>query len=121
APHGEVSDRVTKSLGDAGFEVAKARYGLSRNDARMFATLDLATPVASGVSLSVGVRNSLDKSLPLGFVAGSRVFVCDNLAFRSELLVRRNHTRNGALRFQEAICQAVQSLQQFKEVEGERI
>jgi len=120
-PHGTVIDTVEQSLTAAGFQVQKARFGLSRNDARMFGTLDLETPLVSGVNLAVGVRNSLDKSFPLGFCAGNRVFCCDNLAFRSELLVKRKHTRNGQERFQEAICQAVQQLGQFRQAEAERI
>jgi hypothetical protein len=119
--HATVIDTVWRSLAEAGFEVRAAKYALSRCDARLFATMDLATSLGSGVSLAVGVRNSTDRSLPLGFVAGSKVFVCDNLAFRSELLVRRKHTRFGQERFAEAICQAVQSLQQFKQVESQRI
>ena len=70
----------------------------------MFATMDLTTPLADGVTLAVGVRNSIDKSLPLGFCAGSRVFVCDNLSFRSELMVHRKHTRFGQSRFEEEIA-----------------
>src|SRR5207253_306983 len=101
--------------------VCTARYALSRNDARMFSTLDLATPVAEGVSLSVGVRNSLDKSFPLGFAAGSRVRICDNLAFQADLVVAKKHTRNGRDRFHEAICLAVQSLRQFQEAESRRV
>jgi hypothetical protein len=120
-PHATVIDTVEQSLVAAGLEVRKARFGLSRGDSRMFGTLDLGTPLVSGVSLAVGVRNSLDKSFPLGFVAGSRTFVCDNLAFRSELLVKRKHTRFGQERFREAICQAVQSLGQFRQAEAERI
>jgi hypothetical protein len=119
--HATTVTTVQKALTDSGFEVQKMRFGLSRGDARMFTTMDLASPLANGVSLAVGIRNSLDKSLPLGFVAGSRVFVCDNLAFRAELSVRRKHTRNGHLRFSEAICQAVRNLVQFKAHEAERV
>jgi hypothetical protein len=120
-PHGQVVDAVGGALEAAGFSVTRARYGLSRHDARMFATLDVASTLLSGVTVAVGIRNSLDKSLPLGFCAGSRVFCCDNLSFRSELLVTRKHTRFGEERFQEAIARAVQSLQQFKEEEAVRI
>jgi hypothetical protein len=119
--HSLVIDTVSQSLASAGFQVERMNFALSRNDARLFATMDLASPLATGVNLAVGIRNSIDKSLPLGFVAGARVFVCDNMAFRSELLVTRKHTRNGAARFQEAICQATQSLVQFREVESQRI
>ena len=94
---------------------------MSADNARFFGTLDLATPVATGVSLAVGIRNSVDKSFPLGFCAGNRVFVCDNLAFRSELMVRRKHTRNGERNFGNAIANAVTALGQFKEMEQERI
>ena len=73
------------------------------------------------MALSVGVRNSWDKSFPLGFAAGSRVFVCDNLAFRSELVVRRKHTVNGMKAFGTAIGSAVASLTSFKEAEEVRI
>src|SRR5262249_21207388 len=73
------------------------------------------------VKLAVGVRNSTDKSFPLGFCAGNRVFVCDNLAFRSELLIRRKHTRNGEKNFAAAIGNAVAQLEGFKAVEAARI
>ena len=119
--HAAVIDTVGNALTSAGFVIRSAKYALSRGDARLFSTVDLATPLGTGISLAVGIRNSTDKSLPLGFIAGSRVFVCDNLAFRSELLVRRKHTRFGQERFSEAICQAVQSLTQFKEAETVRI
>ena len=119
--HGLVIDAVTGALSDAGFGVEKASFALAREDGQMFSTLDLTTPLAPGVSLAVGVRNSTDKSLPLGFCAGQRVFVCSNLAFRSELLVNRKHTRNGNERFGEAIRMAVKKLGQFQQVETERV
>lgn len=119
--HSQVLHEVTGRLADAGFQIRKAQHALSRNDARYFGTLDLESVLVPGVSLAVGVRNSTDKSFPLGFCAGSRCFVCDNLAFRSELLVNRKHTRFGQVRFSEAICQAVQSLSAFRDTEAARI
>lgn len=119
--HAKVLDAVKETLTGAGYLIRAEKYALARHDARFFGVLDLATPLADGVSLSVGVRNSVDKSFPLGFAAGSRVFVCDNLAFRSELLVRRKHTVNGMKAFGNAIAGAVASLTSFKEAETLRI
>jgi hypothetical protein len=119
--HATVLDRVQETLGEAGYRVQNARLAVNRLGTRFFGTLDLANPVADGVALAVGIRNSTDKTFPLGFCAGSRVFVCDNLAFRSDLLVRRKHTVNGARNFQAAIAQAVVALGQFKEQEALRI
>lgn len=121
-PHGQVIDTVARSVQDAGFEIRNTQFALSRGDARMFATMELATALVSGVSLAIGIRSSMDKSFPLGLIGGQKVFVCSNLAFRSDLIhIRRKHTRNGATRFQEAIGQAVQTLDSFRKVEGERI
>lgn len=119
--HAQVLDTTVSTLAGAGFNVARTRLAVSADNARFFGTLDLETAVATGVHLAVGIRNSIDRSLPIACAAGSRVFVCDNLAFSSEIVVARKHTRFGAARFNEAICRAVQGLGQYREVEADRI
>ena len=52
-----------------GLRIVKQQLGVMRDGSRFFATLDLASPVAEGVSLAVGIRNSVDKCFPLGFCA----------------------------------------------------
>ena len=98
--------------------VRDRKLAVARDGRRFFGTLDLTAQLAPGVSLAVGVRNSTDKSFPLGFCAGNRVFVCDNLAFRDELLVKRKHTRHGEARSLDA---AVHSLASFREAEAARL
>jgi hypothetical protein len=119
--HVRVVETVKTTLQEAGYDIRKEQYGLMRGGGRFFGTLDLGTSIASGVTLAVGIRNSLDKSFPLGFCAGNRVFVCDNLAFRSELLVRKKHTLNGERNFVKSIASAVSALTSFKKTEAERI
>jgi len=41
-----------------------------------------------------GLRNSHDRSFPVGIGFGSRVFVCDNLAFIADQVTKRKHTAN---------------------------
>jgi hypothetical protein len=119
--HATVIETVTRNLESVGLAVDRAKYGLSRGGARMFATLDLEVEVVPGVKLAAGVRNSTDQSFPLGFCAGHRVFVCDNLAFSAELLVSRKHTRFGHERFKADIAETVGKLQAFREAEVARI
>jgi hypothetical protein len=119
--HTSVLDRVKSTLGEAGYAVQRERLALTGDGHRFFGTLDLTTPLAEGVALAVGIRNSTDKTFPLGFAAGSRVFVCDNLAFRSELMVRRKHTLHGERSFANAISHAVTALDSFRAVESQRI
>jgi hypothetical protein len=119
--HATVLDTVKSTLGEAGFEVRDQKLALDHDGARFFGTLDLGTVLVPGVSLAVGIRNSTDRSLSQGFVAGNRVFVCSNMSFRSDLLVSRKHTRHGQARFSDAIAQAVVALGHFKTIEAKRI
>jgi hypothetical protein len=121
--HARVLNTALATLNEAGYTVAKMRLGLSPDNGRFFGSLDLATPLTpdGGVGLAVGLRNSIDKTFPMGFCAGSRVFVCDNLAFRSDLMVRRKHSLNGIAHFSADIATAVMQLASFKEAEMHRI
>jgi len=41
-----------------------------------------------------GLRNSHDRSFPVGIGFGSRVFVYDNMAFMADHVIKRRHTAN---------------------------
>src|SRR5436309_1851129 len=109
--HLRVLETALGSLKDCSYQVQRTRLALAKDGARFFATLDLTDPLVTGVTLAVGLRNSLDKTFPMGFCAGSRVFCCDNLCFRADLLIRRKHSPNGAARFADDIARAVMNLQ----------
>jgi hypothetical protein len=113
--HRAVLDSVESTLEGAGFQIRQSRLSLSHGDARFFGTLDLTTPIHEGVALAVGIRNSTDQSFPIGFCCGHRVFVCDNLAFTSEIVVSKKHTRFGQERYLEGLARAVGSLNEYKE------
>ena len=93
--HSQVLHSAIEILGEAGFQVHRNQLALLRSNARFFGVLDLVAPIATGVNLAVGIRNSVDKSLPISFCAGTRVFVCDNLAFRSEIVVAASTRSTG--------------------------
>jgi hypothetical protein len=117
--HHAVLMRVKEALREAGYEVQKQQLALDRDDKRFFGTLDLATNLASGVYLAVCVRNIVDRWFPLCFRVGWRVYLCDNLAYRSELfLAERGRGRYGEQRLAADIAEAVSRLGSFREVEG---
>jgi hypothetical protein len=121
ARHIDVLSTVEQALDNGGLKVRRARYATSKEDARFFATLDLEDQISEGVGLSIGVRNANDQSCPRAFVCGSNVFVCDNLAFFTDMVVLRKHTRFGETRFSEAVSLAVQSMALYKDAEKNRI
>lgn len=119
--HEDVLDCVEETLDASGFAVRRAQLSVSNFDQRFFGVLDIESPLSDGVTLSVGIRNSNDKSFPIGFCVGNRTFVCDNLAFSSEIVINKRHTRFGSDRFQEGIASAIGSLNQYRDVEARRI
>jgi len=46
------------------------------------------------IGFTVGYRNSVNKKLSAGICFGSKVFVCDNLCFSAEIILKRRHTKN---------------------------
>jgi len=94
-PHKEAIELVTSSLRDHGYGIASEAHALAAEGQRYFGLLELAGgdgAAANDHSLIVGLRNSHDHSFCLGLSLGSRVFVCDNLAFSGEVRVARKHT-----------------------------
>jgi len=69
-------------------------YGLNKAGDQMFGVITLDTGNAEH-GLSIGLRQSYNKSLSLGLAVGAQVFVCDNLAFSgSAFKVLRKNTLN---------------------------
>ena len=88
---GFVRSRVRDTLG---LEIRSEEYGLSRKDQQMFGVITLDTGNAEN-GMSIGLRNSYDKSLSVGVSSGAKVFVCDNLCFNGDAtVVLRKHTLN---------------------------
>jgi hypothetical protein len=91
--HKQVIDAVRTGINAVGLEVVKTEYVLAGNEGmRMFGVWDLATG-NDELCLSLGIRNSMDKSISIGITAGTRVFICENLAFDGEFVALRKHTR----------------------------
>lgn len=94
--HGQLLDTVNGLLESRGLKVWKEEFGLvGDNKERMFAVLDLWLPEGlyrPDLTMSIGLRNSIDKTLAAAAAIGNRVFVCDNLSFSGEVVFSRKHT-----------------------------
>jgi hypothetical protein len=92
-PHIEVVTEIIDELERRGLSVSKETYSLSPDDNRFFGVLDTHDRLMpDGIGIAIGIRNSHDQSLALGIAAGTRVLVCDNLAFTGEVVRYRKHT-----------------------------
>ena len=75
------------------FELVNTQLGVTKDGQKLFGVITLKNDHTE-LGLSIGFRNSYDKSLSVGIVTGSSVFVCDNLMLTGDLTVLRKHTSN---------------------------
>jgi hypothetical protein len=108
-PHDDLVTEVETQLIGSGFEIISSLHSLSHSGDRYFGVLQvgLLSHQASDYAWIVGLRNSHDKTYPAGLVAGTRVLVCDNLAFTGEVKLSRKHTRHAARDLQHLTARAV--------------
>jgi hypothetical protein len=95
-PHAELVTMVETIGRDilTGYRFDRDDYGLARDGRQLFGTHTYRVPEDDQMGLTIGFRNSYDKSLSVGLAVGASVFVCDNLAFTGDLTVMRKHTSN---------------------------
>lgn len=73
------------------YEFHKGIYGLASEGQRMFGIHQYKNSETE-IGLSIGFRNSYDKSMSVGIAVGASVFVCDNLILSGEVSVLRKHS-----------------------------
>ncbi len=94
-PYGRFVEEVELHVPRFGLTVRSSQYALAREGSQMFGVLTCTNGHDAGdYALAIGFRNSYDRSLSVGLVAGTRVFCCDNLAFSGEVQMHRKHTAN---------------------------
>jgi len=75
------------------YQLEKSQYGLARDGNQLFGVHTYRNG-SDSMGLSIGFRNSYDKSMSVGIAIGASVFVCDNLALMGEIAIARKHTAN---------------------------
>ncbi len=94
-PYGRFVEELKLHVPRFGLSIQDESYALAREGSQMFGVLTCTNGrEKDGYALAVGLRNSYDRSLSVGLVAGTRVFCCDNLAFTGEVAMARKHTAN---------------------------
>jgi hypothetical protein len=91
-PHVVLVDSLLNEIDRRGYEPIKTQFALGHKGDALFGVIDLKGKTDDR-SLALGFRNSVDRSLGIQGVAGSHVFVCDNLALSgSTFAFKRKNT-----------------------------
>jgi hypothetical protein len=106
--HGELSDLLAKKAEILlpEFSHHKSQFGLARGGQQLFGIHSFRNG-STDLALSIGFRNSYDKSLSVGVAVGASVLVCDNLALSGDITLMRKHTTNVEADLESLIITAI--------------
>ena len=92
-PHLDLVTHVERTLQANGLAIGTQAHSLSHEGLRYFGLMEIQRHESDeDYCWVLGLRNSHDKTFPAGIIAGSAVFICDNLAFSGEVKLARKHT-----------------------------
>ncbi|MBQ4480491.1 MAG: DUF932 domain-containing protein [Victivallales bacterium] len=91
-PHIDVVNAVENTISNRGMSIESERFGLARDQQKMFGVLTLTNRSNPEWTRCIGVRNSHDQSFAAGICCGVSVLVCSNLCFGGEFVIKRRHT-----------------------------
>jgi hypothetical protein len=106
--HGELSDILAQKAEILlpEFTHHKSQFGLARQGQQLFGIHSYRNG-STDLALSIGFRNSYDKSLSVGVAVGASVLVCDNLALSGDVTLMRKHTTNVEVDLDSLIVSAI--------------
>jgi hypothetical protein len=100
-----------------GHEVTEDNHGVTPDGMRYFGLLSLRSTYGGYEDTIGGLRNSHDKKFPIGISFGSRVFVCDNLSFMGDHVIKRRHTVNAKRDLPALVGEVVEPLTEQREAQ----
>ena len=118
--HHELIEMVRFTLQYHRHEIVEEHHATSHEGMRYFGVMTLRSPYGDYGDI-VGLRNSNDRTFPIGIAFGSRVFVCDNLAFIGDQVIKRKHTLKSKRELPMLLGEIVQPLQAQRIAQNQRL
>jgi hypothetical protein len=118
-PHIELVEMLDLVLEQSHIRIREEQFAVRRDGSMLFGVLQLAYGQSPEGSAALGLRTANNKTMAIQICAGLSVFVCDNLAFRGDMIaLRRKHT-SGLLLREELAGAVVRFEDHFRRLAGE--
>jgi len=102
-PHVELVDMLEFVLRENQIRIEEERFALRRDGSVLFGVFQLAYGETADGRAALGLRTANNKTMSIQICAGLSVFVCDNSAFRGDMIaLKRKHTSGLNLRIELA-------------------
>lgn len=134
--HITLLDQVKGAMIEHDLEITDQAFATMKDGSRFFGLLEVSEKGESYTRTSdaniaevprdrfstmIGLRASHDQSISAGLIAGSRVFVCDNLAFSGEVSIQTKQTTRLMERLPELVYGAVGQVRQQSVKQADRV
>ena len=127
-PHINLITRVEEALVTHGMQVVTSAFALAKEGSRFFGLMQIArqpgegeNPAPKDYGYIVSLRNGHDKDWKIMMGVGSSAFVCDNLAFSTEIQISRKHTNRALIDLPRLVSSATGQLAERWNDQGKRI
>lgn len=118
-PFAEFVDVVEEQLREIGLSLNDQAYGATPDGNKFFGLMEVGDP-RTDFALTVGLRGSQNQTLARSLAVGSRVFVCDNLAFSGDIRVSTRQTTHMAQRLPKLVASATAQIPRMVETQDRR-
>ena len=109
--HHELLDLVRHYANDLGFEIVQERHAMDRENQRYFGMFQINSH-DNEIATIMGLRNSHDKSIPIGVSTGNAPFICANGMFNNENVVHTKHTARVWDRLPQAVFHVIYKIKE---------
>lgn len=118
--HFRLVDALKNTLGNYGHEVVFEQHAIDHDGDRYFGLLSLKS-VYGDYEDVCGLRNSHDKTFPVGIAMGGAVFVCSNLSFYGQHVIRRKHTKSAWRDIHGLLAAIIEPLAEQREQQHQKL
>lgn len=114
-------EAVEYAASQYGMTIQQQAFGALKDGSRFFGLMEVGKGSSNDeYSTVIGLRGSHDQSLAAGIVAGSGVFVCDNLSFSGEVKIGTKQTTNILDRLPELVFDSMGRVGNLIDMQHER-
>jgi hypothetical protein len=115
--HFRLVDLVRGTLSMYGHEIVEEHHAIDYEGQRYFGLMTLKSTY-TGYTDTCGLRNSHDKKFPIGISFGAKCFVCSNLSFIGDHVIKRKHTANAKRELPGLLMEIIEPLTQIRETQA---
>lgn len=109
--HKNIYEQTTELLDKHGINIDTETFQTNGKGTQLITTMDIYHPGIEEMGMRLAYRNSYDKTMSIGYVAGANVWICGNGMVSGELRFTRKHTGSVVSDLKTTIVETIKQLE----------